>query len=169
MTESTARPGPIFAAEAPLRTKPSIYPQAVQAMLGPRLSGRTKRPLGDLFGLTNFGVNLTRLAPGAATSLRHAHQLQDEFVYILQGTPTLHADAGAVPLEPGMCVGFKAGDGNAHCLRNESTAEVLLLEIGDRTPGDSATYPDDDLLARAGPQGWEFTHKDGTPFTDPTN
>lgn len=166
MPDKTARPEPIVAAQAPLRAKPSIYPKAVQEMLGPRLSGRTKRPLGDLFGLTNFGVNLTQLAPGSATALRHAHLLQDEFVYILQGTPTLYTDAGAVPLEPGMCVGFKAGDGNAHCLRNESAAAVLLLEVGDRTPGDSASYPDDDLLARAEPQGWVFTHKDGTPFTD---
>ena len=160
--------GPIVAAEAPTRARPSNYPKAVQDMLGARLSGRTKRPLGDLYGLTNFGINLTNLAPGAASSLRHVHLLQDEFVYVLQGTPTLHTDSGGIVLRAGMCVGFKAGVGEAHCFRNESAAEVVLLEVGDRTLGDTATYPDDDLLARVEAGGWVFTHKDGKPFLEPT-
>src|SRR5205085_5568294 len=87
----------IRAADAPLRTKPSNYPEPFAS----RMAGREKRPLGDLFGLTNFGVNLTRLAPGAMSALRHAHSRQDEFVYVLQGTPTLHTDEGRTELCPG--------------------------------------------------------------------
>jgi uncharacterized cupin superfamily protein len=167
MTAKTDYYGPIVAADAPPRARPSNYPKAVQDMLGARLSGRTKRPLGDHYGLTNFGINLTNLAPGAASSLRHAHRLQDEFVYVIQGTPTLYTDSGGTFLRPGMCVGFKAGDGQAHCFRNESAADVVLLEVGDRTPGDSATYPDDDLQARVESGGWVFTHKDGSAFLEP--
>lgn len=125
----------LLAALAPPRTRPSNYP----ASLAARFSGREKRPLGDAFGLTNFGVNLTRLAPGAASSLRHAHSRQDELVYVLEGRPTLVTDAGRAALAPGMCAGFKAGTGDAHCLVNETDEHVVFLEVGDRTPGDEAT------------------------------
>jgi uncharacterized cupin superfamily protein len=108
------------------------------------MAGRDKRPLGDLFGLTNFGGNITRLAPGGASALRHAHTKQDEFVYILEGRPTLVTDGGRTALEPGMCAGFKAGAGDAHCLVNETDADVVYLEIGDRTAGDAVDYPDDE-------------------------
>src|SRR5258705_4124942 len=100
------------------------------------MAGREKRPLGDLFGLTNFGVNLTRLAPNSVSSIRHAHTKQDEFIYILQGHPTLHTDQGRTHLSPGMCAGFKAGTGNGHRLLNETSAEVVYLEVADRTSGD---------------------------------
>lgn len=149
------------AAEAPARTKPSNYPEPFAS----RMAGREKRPLGDLFGLTNFGVNLTRLAPGAVSSLRHAHTRQDEFVYILQGHPTLHTDAGRTALAPGMCAGFKAGTGNGHRLINETTQDVVYLEIGDRTAGDEGSYPDDDLKALRVDGKWQFVHKDGSPYT----
>src|SRR3954464_16086488 len=99
------RPVAIVAAEAPPRRKPSNYPPPFAA----RMAGREKRPLGDLFGLANFGVNLTRLAPGAVSSLRHAHSRQDELVYVLEGNPTLHTDEGMTALSPGMCAGFPAG------------------------------------------------------------
>ena len=128
------------------------------------MAGRQKRPLGDLFGLTNFGVNLTRLAPNAVSALRHAHTLQDEFIYILQGQPTLHTDEGCTQLSPGMCAGFKAGTGNGHHLSNETSEDVLYLEIGDRTPGDEGSYPDDDLKALLEDGLWKFVHKDGTPY-----
>jgi uncharacterized cupin superfamily protein len=132
------------------------------------MAGREKRPLGDLFGLTNFGVNLTRLASGAISALRHAHSKQDEFIYILTGRPTLITDAGETPLSPGMCAGFKAGTGNGHQLVNRTNDEVTFLEIGDRTAGDVGTYPDDDLQAVLGPDGnWQFTRKDGRPFRAP--
>ncbi|HYG54074.1 MAG TPA: cupin domain-containing protein [Burkholderiales bacterium] len=150
----------IVAEEAPARTKPSNYPEPFAS----RVAGRLKRPLGDLFGLTNFGVNLTRLAPGAMSALRHAHTKQDEFVYILEGHPTLRSDEGETPLAPGMCAGFKAGTGNGHHLVNETSKEVLYLEVGDRTPGDEASYPDDDLKAMLVEGKWRFTRKDGTPY-----
>jgi uncharacterized cupin superfamily protein len=128
------------------------------------MAGRQKRPLGDLFGLRNFGVNLTRLAPGAVSALRHAHSKQDEFVYILQGKPTLHTDEGKTQLSPGMCAGFKAATGNGHRLINETSVEVVYLEVGDRTSGDEGTYPDDDLKACLAEGGWRFLHKDGRPY-----
>lgn len=156
-----SRKAAIRALDAPPRAKPSNYPEPFAS----RMKGREKRALGELFGLANFGVNLTRLAPGAQSALRHAHTRQDEFIYVLQGHPTLVTDAGATLLEPGMCAGFSAGSGDAHHLLNRSAAEVLYLEIGDRTPGDAADYPDDDLQAVVGADGkWRFARKDGTPY-----
>ncbi len=154
------KPIAIAAKDAPPRTKPSNYPEPFAS----RMSGRVKHPLGDLFGLTNFGVNLTRLAPNAVSALRHAHSQQDEFIYILAGYPILQTDAGRTQLSPGMCAGFRSGTGNAHNLINETAEEVVYLEIGDRTPGDAGTYPDDDLQAILVAGKWQFTHKDGTPY-----
>ncbi|MBI2747684.1 MAG: cupin domain-containing protein [Burkholderiales bacterium] len=153
-------PVAITASEAPARTKPSNYPEPFAS----RMAGRQKQPLGDLFGLRNFGVNLTRLAPHAASALRHAHSRQDEFIYILQGHPTLHTDEGLTRLAPGMCAGFKAGTGNGHRLLNETAEEVVYLEVGDRTPGDEGSYPDDDLKALLVDGQWRFVHKDGSPY-----
>jgi uncharacterized cupin superfamily protein len=152
---------PILAAQAPLRTKPTNYPEPFAS----RMAGREKRPLGDLFGLTNFGVNLTRMRPGAVSALRHAHSRQDEWIYVLEGSPTLVTNEGKTELSPGMCVGFKAGTGNAHHLLNRTAEDVVYLEVGDRTPNDEGTYPDDDIEARLNTEGrWEFTHKDGRPY-----
>lgn len=156
------KPNPVAvtAAEVPVRSKPSVYPEPFAS----RMVGREKRQLGDLFGLTNFGVNLTRLAPNSVSALRHAHTKQDEFVYILQGRPTLHTDEGRTQLSPGMCAGFKAGTGNGHRLVNETTEDVVYLEVGDRTPGDEGSYPDDDLKALLVEGKWKFVHKDGEPY-----
>jgi uncharacterized cupin superfamily protein len=154
------RPTFIRAADAPARVKPSNYPEPFAS----RMKGREKRPLGDLFGLTNFGVNLTRLVPGGVSALRHAHTKQDEFVYILEGRPTLHTDEGKVLLAPGLCAGFKAGTGNAHRLVNETGEDVVYLEIGDRTPGDAAAYPDDDIVAEFADGQWRFARKDGSLY-----
>jgi len=154
-------PKPVRALEVAPRAKASSYPEPFAA----RVRGREKRPLGEVFGLQNFGVNLTRLAPGAQSALRHAHTRQDEFVYILEGRPTLVTDAGDTELSPGMCAGFRAGSGDAHHLQNRTSGDVLYLEIGDRAPGDGATYPDDDLQAIVGSDGsWRFTRKDGTAY-----
>jgi uncharacterized cupin superfamily protein len=151
----------IKAAEAPPRAKSSNYPEPFFS----RMARREKRPLGDLFGLVNFGVNLTRLAPGGESSLRHAHSRQDEFIYVLEGKPTLITDAGETPLEPGMCAGFKAGTGDAHHLVNRTRSDVVYLEVGDRATGDEGRYPDDDIQAVLGADSkWRFTRKDGTPY-----
>ena len=117
----------INASEVAPRATPSIYPEPFAS----RMAGREKRQLGDLFGLKNFGVNLTRLAPNAASALRHAHSKQDEFVYILQGHPTLQTDEGPIQLSPGMCAGFTAGTGHAHNLINQSAEEVVYLVKGE--------------------------------------
>jgi uncharacterized cupin superfamily protein len=150
----------VNAADVPARARPSVYPEPFAS----RMAGRSKRQLGEIFGLSNFGVNLTRLGPGASSALRHAHTRQDEFVYILEGRPSLYTDDGRTQLAPGMCAGFKAGTGDAHRLLNETQDEVLYLEIGDRTAGDEASYPDDDLLARLVDGKWKFVHKSGPPY-----
>ncbi len=142
------------------RTKPSNYPEPFAS----RMQGREKRMLGDVFGLVNFGVNLTRLLPGACSALRHAHSTQDEFIYVLQGKPVLVTDEGETQLEAGMCAGFKSGTGNGHHLLNRSSDEVIYLEIGDRSAGDSAVYPDDDLQAALVNGHWQFAHKDGSLY-----
>lgn len=153
-------PVAVVASQAPPRAKPSIYPETFAASV----AGREKRPLGDLFGLSNFGVNLVRLLPGAGSALRHAHSRQDEFVYILQGDATLVTDAGETQLSAGMCAGFKSGTSNAHQLLNRSSAEVIYLEVGDRSAGDTVVYPDDDLQAALVEGKWQFAHKDGSPY-----
>lgn len=140
--------------------KPSIYPEPFAS----RMSGREKRRLGDHFDLTNFGVNLTRLEPGAVSALRHVHSRQDEFIYVLEGHPTLYTDDGPQQLAPGMCVGFKAGGDNPNHLVNESEADAVYLEIGDRMAGDEVCYPDDDIQAVMVDGKWRFSHKDGSPY-----
>ncbi|MGQ9372091.1 cupin domain-containing protein [Azospirillum sp. ST 5-10] len=125
-----------------------------------RVAGRARARLGDRFGLTNFGVNVTRLEPGAESALRHWHTRQDEFVYVLEGELVLVTDAGEHVLRPGMCAGFPAGAENGHHLVNRGTVAAVYLEVGDRTAGDEARYPDDDLLYRDG----GYFHRDGTPW-----
>lgn len=148
------------AASVPPRTVPSSYPEPFRG----RMALRVKRPLGDAFGLRKLGVNLTTLEPGGQSALLHRHAEQDELVYILEGHPMLVTDAGEIELAPGMCAGFPAA-GVAHHLVNRSGARVTYLEIGDRTPGDVATYPEDDLRAEQDVEGrWHYLHKDGTPY-----
>lgn len=157
MTE--ARPIAIDPDQLPARTT-SLYPEPFASMV----AGRAKRALGDVFGLKNFGVNLTRLAPGSRSALRHAHTHQDEFVFVLEGSATLVTDAGETALQAGMCAGFAAGSGDAHQLINRSDGDVVYLEIGDRSAGDQVTYPDNDLAARMVDGRWQFLHKDGQPY-----
>lgn len=150
----------ILAETVPPRSKPSNYPEPFYS----RMAGREKRQLGDVFGLQNFGVNLTRLEPNSASSILHRHSKQDEFIYILQGTPTLITENEEILLSPGMCAGFPA-KGIAHQLVNRTEQVVVYLEVGDRTKGDEGTYPNDDLKAVLGDDGkWMFTHKDGRPY-----
>jgi uncharacterized cupin superfamily protein len=128
------------------------------------MQGRVKLPLGDRFGLASFGVNLTRILPNGVSALRHAHRTQDEFIYVIEGHPTLCTDEGETQLGPGMCAGFKAGTGNGHRLVNKTDADAVYLEVGDRSAGDSVTYPDDDLQANFVDGKWRFTHKDGSAY-----
>ena len=150
----------IAATDVPTRTRVSNHPEPFLA----RMVGRRKKALGEFFGLKNFGVNLTRLAPGGESALMHAHGKQDEMIYVIQGQPTLVTESGEVLLSSGMCAGFPA-NGEAHHLVNRSDQEVLCLEIGDRSEGDEVRYPKDDIGAILDDRGtWQFVHKDGTPY-----
>jgi len=158
--KSNTFPSALRADDVPAKPKSSSYP----APFAERVVGRTKRALGDAFGLNTVGVNLTTLAPGAQSALLHRHTKSEEFVYILSGTPTLVTDGDEKSLEPGMCAGF-IPDGPAHHLVNRSAHDVVYLEIGDRPKGDAGVYPNDDLVAEQSPDGgWVFKHKDGTPY-----
>ena len=153
-------PAAIAAHTVPPRTKLSNYPEPYFS----RMAGREKKSLGDCFGLKNFGVNLTSLAPGGESALMHTHSRQDEMIYVLEGEPTLVTESGEWVLEPGMCAGFPA-KGEAHHLVNRTNREVVILEIGDRARGDEVTYPVDDLRAVMGDDGrWVFSQKDGSPY-----
>jgi uncharacterized cupin superfamily protein len=139
----------------------TIYPEPYAS----QVKGRLKRKLGDYFGLTQFGVNLTHLSPGAVSALAHSHSKQDEFIWILEGSPMLVLGEQEFLLSPGDCYGFKAGTGIAHQLDNRSSETVTYIEIGDRTPGDEVEYPDDDIKAIQSNNGkWVLTHKDGRPY-----
>jgi uncharacterized cupin superfamily protein len=126
---------------------------------------REKRALGNAFDLDQFGVNLTRLAPGTASSQRHWHTHEDELVYILEGEVVLVTDAGEQVMGPGMCAGFKAGVADGHHLINRSDRDAVYLEIGTRAPEGGADYPDIDMMVRRAEDGnWRYLHKDGTPY-----
>jgi uncharacterized cupin superfamily protein len=153
-------PTALHALDVPEQARKTNYPEPFAS----RIQGREKRRLGDAFGLASFGVNLTRLKPGAVSALRHAHSKQDELVYVLEGEPVLITNGGETPLKPGDCAGFKAGTGDAHHLVNRGARDVLYLEIGDRSAGDTVVYPDDDLEAGLVDGKWRMLHKDGKPY-----
>lgn len=127
---------------------------------------RTRTRLGDAAGLTQFGVNLLHLPPGAWSSQRHWHTASDEFVYVLSGEVTLVSDAAEEILYAGDAAAFPAGDPNGHCLRNNSPRDATVLEIGSRVPGDVGCYNDIDMLAPAGGKPATYTRRDGTPYQD---
>ena len=113
-----AKPGAADASAVPPSRSARGYPEPFAS----RVAGRVRRALGDVLGLTHFGINLTRLPPGGMSALRHTHSSEDEFVYILEGAPLLVTNAGETAMRPGMCAGFKAGSGNAHHLINHTAA-----------------------------------------------
>jgi uncharacterized cupin superfamily protein len=125
---------------------------------------RERTRLGDAAGLTQFGVNLLRLPPGAWSSQRHWHTGEDEFVYVVSGEVALITDAGEEVLRAGDAAGFKAGDGDGHHLQNRSGADALVLEIGSRIPDSGAHYSDIDMMAPAGRKPAMYTRRDGTPY-----
>lgn len=145
--------------KATVRTS-SAYPAEFQQAV----AGREKTVLGDVAGLTQFGVNLTRLKPGAASALRHWHQEEDEFVYMLDGEVVLIEDEGETLLKAGDAAGFKAGIANGHHLVNKSSRDALFLEVGTRGARERAHYPDDDLEFGRDENGVRITHKSGEPY-----
>ena len=155
-----------------MTTPPALDPETVHARVGSSypepfrslVGGRRKRALGDALGLTNYGVNLVELPPGALSSMRHWHSKQDEFIYVLEGELTLITDAGEQVLRAGMVAGFPAGANDGHHLINRSGAPARYLEIGDRTLDDATVYPDVDLDLPVDIENG-FLHKDGTPYS----
>jgi uncharacterized cupin superfamily protein len=146
-------------AKAVVRTK-GVYPQPYRSVT----DGREKAALGNVAGLTQFGVNLTRLKPGAASALRHWHEQEDEFIYLLEGELVLIEDNGEMPLKPGDCAGFKAGVSNGHQLVNKSQRDAVYLEIGTRAATERAHYSDVDLVLERDAGGMRFLHKSGEPY-----
>jgi len=127
---------------------------------------RQRTKLGDAAGLSQFGVNLLRLLPGAWSSQRHWHTGSDEFIYVLSGEIVLVTDGGEEVLRAGDSAGFPAQDPNGHCLQNRSDRDAQLLEIGTRVPGDIGYYSDIDMVAPADGEPAVYTHRDGTPYQD---
>ena len=139
----------------------TTYPEPLRAPNQKRYNRR----LGNHAGLKNFGVNLTRILPGGQSSYRHAHTRQDEFIYVLEGEVVMETNAGSQILRPGMCAGFPAGTGDAHRFVNRTTADVVLLVVGDRSADDEIAYPDVDLQAKLGGDGrYVFSRKSGLPY-----
>lgn len=158
--EVTRSPLALVASDVKPKSVRSNYPEPFRS----RMQRRLKRPLGDAFGIKNFGVNLTCLEPGGESALLHRHSKQDEFIYVLAGRPTLMSEGREIDLRPGMCAGFSAG-GAAHQLVNRTSSEVSFIEMGDRCPDDEVCYPCDDLAAFLHPDGtWSFRHGDGRPY-----
>ena len=150
----------ILAADAATRTKASNYPEPFAS----RMAGPEKKPLGDLFGLSQFGVNLTTLRSGAVSALHHQHSRQDEWVYVLNGEVTLHVGSDSYLMHAGMCAGFRAG-GQPHHIQNSSSSDATIIEVGSRAEGDEVSYATEDLVAAMNPAGqWVFEHKDGRPY-----
>jgi uncharacterized cupin superfamily protein len=129
-----------------------------------RVRGRERKRLGEAAGLTQFGVNLTRLKPGLQSSLRHWHEHEDELVYVLEGELVLVEDGGETVMRAGDAAGFKAGVANGHHFVNRSDRDAVYLEIGTRSPRERAHYPDDDLAHELDERGFRFTHKSGEPY-----
>jgi uncharacterized cupin superfamily protein len=148
-------------AKAAVRTT-SGYPGGLKAAC----VGREKAALGNVAGLTQFGVNLTRLKPGAASALRHWHENEDEFIYVLEGELTLIEDEGEILLRAGEAAGFKAGVPNGHHLVNKTSRDAVYLEIGTRAERERAHYPDHDLIAVKDGKVFSYTRKSGEPYTN---
>jgi uncharacterized cupin superfamily protein len=138
----------------------SGYPEPFRKVV----EGRSRKRLGNAAGLTQFGVNLTTLKPGAASALRHWHAAEDEFVYMLIGEVVLCEDGGETVLRPGDAAGFKAGVANGHCLVNRSDRDAVYLEVGTRAVRETAEYPDIDMCAEKDEKGFRYLHKSGEPY-----
>jgi len=136
------------------------YPPALNHVC----EGREKTALGNGADLTQFGVNLTRVKPGSASALRHWHENEDEFVYMLEGELVLIEDEGETILRPGDCAGFKANVANGHHLVNRSNRDAVYLEVGTRARTEIARYPDDDIVVIRDENGARATRKSGEPY-----
>ena len=138
----------------------SIYPAPFRAVS----EARARQALGDAGGLTQFGVNLTRLPPGAATAQRHWHEAEDELVFVVSGELVLIEEASETPLRAGEAAAFKAGHADGHHLVNRSAGDAVVLEIGSRAEVERGHYPDIDLVYEKQGGAVRFTDKAGAPY-----
>jgi len=130
------------------------------------ISGREKQKIGEAAGLTQFGVNITRIKPGSASALRHWHEQEDEFMYLLEGELVLRENAGETILQAGDAAAFKAGSGVAHCLVNRSGHDAVYLEVGARAESERVHYPDVDFMMERDSTGRRYFRKSGEPIRD---
>src|SRR6266516_2597290 len=142
--------------------KLAAYPQKFAAVI----VGREKQRLGDVMGLSQFGVNITRIKPGSASALRHWHEQEDEFIYMLEGELVLQENDGETVLGPGDAAGFKAGSGVGHCLANRSGRDAAYLEVGTRAESERVHYPDVDFMMERDRTGRRYFRKSGEPIRD---
>jgi uncharacterized cupin superfamily protein len=140
----------------------SSYPKE----FAPVISGREKQRIGDAVGLTQFGVNITRIKAGSASALRHWHEQEDEFIFMLEGELVLKENDGETVLKPGDAAGFKAGSGIAHCLINLTTRDAVYLEVGTRSNSERVHYPDVDFMMERDATSRRFFRKSGEPIRD---
>jgi uncharacterized cupin superfamily protein len=138
----------------------TFYPAQFQA----ECKGRHKQAIGDAAGLTQFGVNITRISPGAASALRHWHEQEDEFIYLLEGELVLVENDGETVLKAGDAAGFKAGSGNAHRLINRGTLDAVYFEVGTRAKAERVHYPDVDLVMERDDKSRRYLHLSGDPY-----
>jgi len=139
----------------------TFYPAEFQA----ECRGRHKQAIGDAMGLTQFGVNIARIEVGAASALRHWHEQEDEFIYMLEGELVLAENGGEVVLKPGDAAGFKAGSGNAHRLINRGKIDAVYFEVGTRAKSERVHYPDVDLVMERDQKGRRYMRRSGEPYT----
>jgi uncharacterized cupin superfamily protein len=132
----------------------------------PVISGREKQRIGDGGGLSQFGVNITRIKPNSSSALRHAHENEDEFIYMLDGELILHENNGEIVLKAGDAAGFKAGSGIAHCLINRTDRDAVYFEVGTRARSERVQYPDVDFVMERDENGRRFFRKSGEPIKD---
>ena len=132
----------------------------------PVIAGREKQRIGDVVGLTQFGVNVSRIKAGSASALRHWHETEDEFIYMLEGELVLQENDGETVLKRGDAAGFKANSGIAHCLINRTTRDAVYLEVGTRSKSERVHYPDVDFMMERDARGRRFYRKSGEPITD---
>jgi uncharacterized cupin superfamily protein len=138
------------------------YPKEFAAVI----SGREKQRLGDAVGLTQFGVNISRIKAGSASALRHCHEQEDEFIYMLEGELVLQENDGETILKPGDAAGFKAGSGIAHCLVNRTTRDAVYLEVGTRAKAERVHYPDVDFMMERDDKSRRWFRRSGEPIKE---
>lgn len=148
--------------QAPVKTG-SIYPEPYAG----QMKGRSSQRLGELAGLTQFGVNIVTLEPGAVASLRHWHLREDEFAMVLEGDLILVEDEGETPMAPGDCAAWKAGVANGHRFVNRSDRPARFLIVGTKAPEEVATYSDVDMQIHIAGGKARFTYRDGSDWTGP--